>query len=260
MKSKFMTLAASVCLMLGCAGPQINSDLEAAKVEYQKAAADPNVSKLAPVELKNAEEALHKADKYWQDEVDDDVLDHQIYMAKNQTALAIEKAKSKQADKVIEQSQADRDAILIRVKEREIQQLSNELAELNAKKSDRGTVVTLSNVLFAVDKAVLLPGARRQIDQLAKFLSDHPDRSVNIEGFTDSTGSDEYNYDLSLRRADAVARALNIRGVSNDRIKTVGYGEAYPVASNDTSAGRQQNRRVEIIISNPGEEIEDRRG
>ena len=258
MKIKNLIQVSSLGLVISCAGPQANYNLNAANDEYLRAAADPKVTQLAPVELKKAKLELDEANKKWQDEVDQEILEHQIYMARNKIALAKEKAAIKYADHVIEQSQSDRDAILIKAKEMKIKKLSDELAELSAKKSDRGTVVTLSNVLFAVDKANLLPGAQRQIDQLAEFLDNHSDRRVSIEGFTDSTGSDEYNYILSQRRAEAVARALNTRGIGYDRIKTIGYGEAYPVASNDSASGRQQNRRVEIIISNPGEKIKER--
>jgi outer membrane protein OmpA-like peptidoglycan-associated protein len=87
------------------------------------------------------------------------------------------------------------------------------------------------------------------MSRLAQFLSNHPDIKARIEGHTDSTGSDDYNQALSQRRADAVANALEGRGVSASQIQPVGRGKSAPVAGNDTSAGRQQNRRVEVIFS-----------
>jgi len=86
------------------------------------------------------------------------------------------------------------------------------------------------------------------LDQLAQFLNEHPDRRVQIDGFTDSVGSDSYNEDLSRRRADAVKSSLMSRGVDSSRISTQGYGKAYPVANNNDSGGRQLNRRVEVVI------------
>jgi len=95
--------------------------------------------------------------------------------------------------------------------------------------------------------------------QLARFLQENPQRKVSIEGFTDSRGSEEYNQSLSERRADAVKTALLGLGISADRIVAQGFGEAFPVAENNTSAGQQLNRRVEIVISEAGQEIAPRR-
>jgi outer membrane protein OmpA-like peptidoglycan-associated protein len=132
-------------------------------------------------------------------------------------------------------------------------QLETELANLKAVKTDRGMVLTLGDVLFDSGKSDLAPGARQTMDYLAAFLNKYPDRKVQIEGHTDSTGSAELNQNLSERRAQSVKIALLKKGVSFDRITTVGYGKDRPVTSNDTPSGRQQNRRVEIVISNPND-------
>ncbi len=134
----------------------------------------------------------------------------------------------------------------------EAQRLSRELSELSAQQTERGLLMTLGDVLFDTGKAELKAGARRGIVTLADFLREHPNRGVLIEGHTDSVGNAEYNLSLSRRRAEAVKRALVGRGVSAARIIAGGYGEEYPVADNTLEAGRQQNRRVEIIILDEG--------
>jgi outer membrane protein OmpA-like peptidoglycan-associated protein len=130
------------------------------------------------------------------------------------------------------------------------EELEKRFAELKAKQTDRGLELTLNDVLFEFDKANLKPGAMRSLTNVAEFLRENPGQKVTIEGYTDSVGSDAYNRDLSQRRADSVRDFLIQNGISSDRITARGLGEEYPVASNDTQAGRQQNRRVQIIIVN----------
>jgi outer membrane protein OmpA-like peptidoglycan-associated protein len=137
--------------------------------------------------------------------------------------------------------------------ESELANLESELANLKAVKTDRGMVLTLGDVLFATGKAELAPGATQTMNSLAAFLNKYTDRKIIIEGHTDSTGSASFNQGLSERRAQSVKIALLERGIGFDRIDTAGYGMDRPVAGNDTAAGRQQNRRVEIVISNPSE-------
>jgi outer membrane protein OmpA-like peptidoglycan-associated protein len=110
-------------------------------------------------------------------------------------------------------------------------------------------VVTLGDVLFDTGQATLKPGADLAINRLATFLSSNPQTKVLVEGHTDSRGSDDYNQGLSDRRAQAVATALASRGIAADQVQTAGRGKSFPVASNDTPEGRQQNRRVEIVFS-----------
>ena len=128
-------------------------------------------------------------------------------------------------------------------------QLEAELKDMNAKQTDRGLVVTIGDVLFDTDRAQLKAGGERSVEKLAQFLKQYPQRSARVEGFTDSTGSEDHNQLLSGRRADAVRMAMVGLGVGADRISTHGYGEAFPVAGNDSAGGRQMNRRVEVILS-----------
>ena len=127
--------------------------------------------------------------------------------------------------------------------------LRADLADLQARQTQKGYVVTLGDVLFEVDRAELKPGSARVMDKLARALMDDPNSTVEIDGHTDSTGSREHNIDLSLRRAMSVKTYLVAHGVNASRIATQGLGPDYPVASNDTAAGRQQNRRVEVTVN-----------
>lgn len=128
-------------------------------------------------------------------------------------------------------------------------QLEAQLKDLEAKKTERGMVITLGDVLFDTNEARLKEGGVRNVQRLADFFRQYPQRKVMIEGFTDSTGTLSRNQQLSEERAQSVRMALLGMGMSNDRIISRGYGPNYPAASNDTAAGRQMNRRVEIVVS-----------
>ena len=178
-------------------------------------------------------------------------------------AIQVEKAKSEAEAKALEAEKAKKEAEAgkleaeaARLKAEEAmaqnKQLESELTELKAKQTEKGIVLTLGDILFETGKANLMPGAMHSIDILADFLKKYPKRNVLIEGFTDSTGSETYNLGLSQRRADSVRDALTARGIAAERITAKGYGKRFPVASNSTSAGRQQNRRVEITILEEG--------
>jgi len=127
-------------------------------------------------------------------------------------------------------------------------ELSRQLAELNAKETARGIVITLGDVLFATGQAELTGSAPEGLRKLAAFLGEYPDRTIAIEGHTDSVGTAEFNMGLSQRRAAAVHSFLLNQGVAGNRMRAVGMGQGSPIASNDSSTGRQQNRRVEVII------------
>jgi outer membrane protein OmpA-like peptidoglycan-associated protein len=139
------------------------------------------------------------------------------------------------------------------------QQLEAEVSQLQAIKSDRGLVITLGDVLFDTGKAELKGGAVVTISKISDFMKTYPTRKLLVEGFTDSRGPDAYNLDLSERRANTVRAALIASGVETERIAVRGYGESFPVASNETAEGRQLNRRVEVIISDEEGIIKERR-
>jgi outer membrane protein OmpA-like peptidoglycan-associated protein len=130
--------------------------------------------------------------------------------------------------------------------------LAHELENLKAQRTDRGVVLTIGDVLFAAGKAEVGPGAQRSVEKLAEFLKAYPTRHVLIEGHSDNLGNEEYNVRLSQQRAEAVKDQLVARGVAVQRIRTKGYGSKFPVVDNDSAVGRQQNRRVEVIVLNEG--------
>jgi outer membrane protein OmpA-like peptidoglycan-associated protein len=144
--------------------------------------------------------------------------------------------------------QADRERAALR------DQLRNQLNQvLETRETARGLIVNLSDVLFDTASATLKPGTREKLARVAGILLSHPELKVQIEGHTDSVGLEEYNQRLSENRAGSVRTYLVSQGISSSAVSTAGFGEAQPVASNDTPAGRQQNRRVELIVN--GESI-----
>ena len=127
--------------------------------------------------------------------------------------------------------------------------LERDLQDLKGRNTARGMVVTLGDVLFDTGRATLQPGAQRSVEQLVQVLTRHAERRVLIEGFTDSVGGEEMNLQLSRRRAETFQQQLLNGGIAADRIELRAWGEANPVADNGSAAGRQQNRRVEVLFS-----------
>lgn len=170
-------------------------------------------------------------------------------IAKMNAEKSMQAAQVAQGDAV----QAQREAAEAQRKTQEAQartaQLEAQLADLAAKKTERGLVITLGDVMFGTDLARLSADGMRTAQKLANVMQQNPQRTVLVEGFTDSTGTSAHNQELSERRAGAVRTALLDLGVARERVAVRGYGEAYPVAANDTAQNRQLNRRVEIILS-----------
>jgi outer membrane protein OmpA-like peptidoglycan-associated protein len=154
-----------------------------------------------------------------------------------------------QADAAMAQADAANTAAAISAQQ--AAELQRQVAALDARVTDRGLVVTLGDVLFTTGKADLRSGTTGHLDKLAAFLNRYPDREVLIEGYTDSVGSEDYNQGLSERRAESVRTYLRGQGIDAARLTTSGKGKSNPIAGNDSATGRQQNRRVEVIVSNP---------
>ena len=292
------TALLAMATLAGCSTVPENSLLNEARNDYRAAQNDPQVASLAASEMKQAEDALNKADNASNKKEEAAVVTHLAYLAKQKVAIAQEAAKQKQAEATVAGAATERSKIRLEARTAEVtkaqqeagasqrqaeasqreaaasqqkaemsqqqardaemrtSQLQAELKELNAKQTERGLVVTLGDVLFDTDKAQLK--ARGSLQKLADFLKQHPERKVRVEGYTDSTGSADYNLALSDRRANAVRQSLMDMGVSSDRITSRGYGKESPVANNSTPAGRQLNRRVEIVLSDDGGNVSSR--
>ena len=261
-------MGVSLALCACVTTPKPNAALESARSTVQSAEADPNVNKYAALDLEAAKKQLAVAETAALHHKDADI-DQPAYLAAQTARLAQAHAAAKADDARVAAGQAERDKIILAARSREVNnaqtatanaqasaaqateqtaRVQAELDALKAKPTPRGLVLTLGDVLFDTGRAELNPGAARKLDQLAQFLNEHPERRVEIDGFTDSVGSDSYNQDLSSRRADAVKSALLSRGIDASRIATRGYGKTFPVASNTESGGRQLNRRVEVVI------------
>ena len=313
--SVFAMVALAACSSL----PAPNARLDEARTAVRIAQNNPQARDLAGGEMKQATDALSKAEEAWTRREDTAEIDHLSYLAKQRAAIAQEAGSQKGAEQAVTDATAARDKIRLAARTSEAEKaqrsaasaerqseasqrqseasqrqseaamlqaqasqrqaegakqsadasmreaadaqqkansaearnlaLEQQLRDMNAKQTDRGPVITIGDVLFDTDRSQLKAGSARHVEKLGGFLKQYPQRRALVEGFTDSTGSDGHNQELSGRRADAVRAALVDMGVGRDRIDTRGYGESYPVAGNESAAGRQLNRRVEIILS-----------
>lgn len=273
MKASWTVVAVSAALlgMVGCeTAPETSGVLDEARSAVSAAEADPNVAKYAPTELDRARKLLINAEGAAKEKgAKDKAAAHYAYLATQMARISQQRAQEQVATARVKAGDTERQKILLAARENEVdeaktqahqaqaesQRLAALLENMQASQTPRGIVLTLDDVLFDTGKAQLKSGAERSIEQIASFLKENPDRRVQVEGFTDSQGADNYNLELSQSRADSVAMAIINRGVDAQRVRALGYGEGYPVASNDSAGTRQLNRRVEIIVSNDNSEI-----
>jgi len=276
--------ALSAVLLVACASaPKRMEQLEQARVDVQTLSQDPLAEQAASSELRAARGSLDQADAAMKKGEKEDAI-HYAYLASQQAQTGKSRVEEARAREQVAQGEGDRNRVLLTARTNEAEKaaaearaatavaqaqtqqadaarqeavaakaetenMQQQLAELQAKQTERGMVLTLGDVLFDTNAATLKPGATVALDRVAEFMKQNATTKVMIEGHTDSRGSDGYNQELSRRRAQAVGDALAFRGVDRGRVEAVGRGEGFPVASNDSDAGRQQNRRVEIVFS-----------
>jgi outer membrane protein OmpA-like peptidoglycan-associated protein len=278
--------AVSLSLFAGCATmPKAIPELDQAHAAVTRLSSDPLAAQSASRELQSSRDALARADQAKQNKEPLDEVVHLSYLAERQAQIGEAHLAELRSRQLIAKGEADRNAVLLEARDRQAQQAvaragvqtlqanaargaaetaradleesQRQLAELQAKQTERGMVLTLGDVLFDTSQADLKAGAAPTLNRVAQFLHENAQTRVLIEGYTDSRGSADYNQDLSRRRAGAVSTALEIRGAAPGRIITTGRGETLPVASNDTAEGRQRNRRVEIVFSDASGKFAD---
>jgi len=247
---------------------------------------NPNLNDRARVEIREAEEAVRLAE-IPVPEKQAALGEHRVYMAERKVGIAEAKANTQYAEAQRSRLNEERDAARLQARTQEADQARNDakqaradanlaeaeadkarsdnaqasaksasetarleqqIDELQAEATDRGLVLTLGDVLFATGSAELRSGTNANLDKVVTFLKEYPERSVVIEGHTDNVGSAAYNQALSQRRADSVRTYFTQHGIVSSRQTSSGKGMHTPLASNDDATGRQQNRRVEIII------------
>ncbi|WP_281784592.1 OmpA family protein [Sinimarinibacterium flocculans] len=268
MRVQLVAFAAALTIV-ACSAPMMRPQgADTVRGKLSRLQADPQLASRAPVAIKEAETAVIAAEV---DREDTALGQHLVVVADRKVEIAVARAQTRLAEDertlLSEQRESARlasrtrevdaarsDADVARMDSAAARQhaadLQAQIAELNARATERGLVVTLGDLLFASGRSELKGGAPQHLGKLAAFLNEYPDRSVVIEGHTDSVGEETYNLDLSQRRADTVRAYLMTQGIAAGRLAASGRGEGTPTASNDSASGRQQNRRVEVIISN----------
>lgn len=290
---RLATLSLVTALAACSQPPERIETLEQARTAVQAIEQEPLARDVAQTRYEAARSALSRAEQAYDENEDTEIIEHEAYTALRNAQIVQAQVDERRSRDELENSEAERNRVLLEAREREAaraselaaergqalaareqeleltarqaeeaeqraqqlaeqaQSLEQQLTELEAEQTERGWVLTLSDVLFDFDRAELNPGAATTIDRLARFLEENPDRKIAIEGHTDSSGSAAYNRELSRQRAEAVRQALVERGIASNRIEVRALGEEFPVATNDTDAGRQLNRRVEIVLSDP---------
>ncbi|MFZ0501746.1 MAG: OmpA family protein [Steroidobacteraceae bacterium] len=258
--------------------PQRNDQLEDARVAVGSLEQDPDAQTAAASQLRDARNDLQHAEQAFQNRESPEQVTYLAYLADREAQAGKEHADAYRANQELAQGSEERNHILLEARNHEVTQARQaeaaqaqqtqaaqqqaqqaqaelqkerqDLANLKARETARGLELTFaSDVLFDTASATLKPGASLQLNRLADFMRDSPQTRIIIEGYTDNRGSAAYNQQLSEERAQAVASALTTQDITSDRVQAIGRGKEFPVATNGTSAGRQQNRRVDIILS-----------
>jgi len=279
------TLLAIAVLLSACATtPRSTGLLDQTRSDFAIARNNPDVERFAPLEMQQASTAMSQANDAANKDESAENINKLAYIAKAKIGVANEVTKQKLAQAEIAKTAKERDGMILdqrtleadKAKQDALQAqmtaqaalanaadsqrktadaqaqaalLQEQLAALAAKQTDRGLVITMGDVLFGTNLSNLNSNGMTTAHKLADVLSQNPQRRVLIEGYTDSTGTADYNQELSERRAQSVRGALLELGIAPDRVAIRGYGKNFPVASNDNASNRQLNRRVEIVLS-----------
>lgn len=254
MRILFPAACVFALVLTGCAATPENPQLVEARQRFSDLQSKPESSTLAALETQDALTALGKAEQKSIQDRRAPEIDQLAYLARQKIALAEQTILGRKAEAGLSTIDVQRTQVRLDVRTQQLKALQ----AMNAKQTSRGEVITFGDVLFDTGKASLKPGNQRNLQRLADFLLNNPERKVRIEGFTDSVGSDAFNQTLSERRAESVAFALERLGIDMSRIMTQGYGKEYPVVDNATAQSRQLNRRVEVIISNGAAAVDSR--
>jgi OOP family OmpA-OmpF porin len=274
-----VVIAFTAAVFYGCATQPVQlQSVDTARSEYQQAAQNEDIKQYAPVALYEAEQQLQKLNIAIKEEADVAELDHLAYLVQQKVEIAKAKARQKMAASQIDELNKERAQIRMDLRQAEVkraqqraelaaletererqrvQTLQQQLQNIQAasvRQEPRGTVISLGDVFFDFDKATLKTGAVQNLDVLVRYLKENPKRNIVIDGFTDSVGSAAYNQQLSQKRAQSVIDYLVSQGISAKRLTARGYGEAFPVATNEEPGGRQLNRRVEVVVLREGQQ------
>ena len=269
----------------GCATMQEpTNETIALQNQYMMAEQQSYVEKYAPLEFEDAKKMIEKTKKMEKSGKSEELIEHQRYLAQKKLDTAIELAKEKRAQERVDNAALNRKDVLLAAKSKELNEAQDEaqrmskraklaereaeearerakemsakakkmaatLTDISATDTERGLVITMGSILFELNESELKSSSKTTVAKIADFLNQYPERDVLVEGFTDSTGSSDYNQTLSDKRAKAVTALLAGNGIDKNRLNAVGYGESYPAATNDTQLGRQKNRRVEIVVA-----------
>jgi outer membrane protein OmpA-like peptidoglycan-associated protein len=238
------------CSSTPSASDQANADaaIGNASQAIDHASGDPHVAKYASSELDRASESLGKAKTAWNDKHDLQATTHYAYIAQQRAATAQELASQRAADEQVAVLTQRRDRAVAMLQERRSEQRAEQRVEVVP-----GTSSGQSLAGFGFGKSTVPAHAKSELSEVASTLKSNPGQVVVIEGHTDNVGSPDYNHGLAMKRAEAVRAALVRDGVESSRITIQSQGEQNPIASNDTSDGRKENRRVQVMVGNTNE-------
>lgn len=276
---KLSGLALMTMLFYGCATePSKLSSVTEARTAYQQISQDDQVAQYAPEKLSEAKQQLDEMNDAVENDADKEEIDHLAYLVQQRVEIAktatqqqiaanqLESLNKERAQVQMELAEVQREqeraeqaaleAEQAKAMESSLLQQFSQIKSANANETQRGIVLTMEDLHFDFGKSALKSEAVKNLNDLTQFLKQNPEHNVVVEGYTDSFGPSAFNLQLSRERAQAVIDYLSSQGINQDRLIARGYGESFPVASNENPAGRRFNRRVEFVVLRSGESPE----